>query len=66
VRCARPLQELALEGLPADQALERGDPCLVRLREVGGLRVIVEGTGLVPGDPDADQVAGEVVTRPPT
>jgi hypothetical protein len=42
-RAARcPLQNLELESLLADQALERGDSCFIRLEKVGGLSVIVE------------------------
>jgi hypothetical protein len=47
--------------LLADQPLERGDARLVRLQQVGGLRVVVELPGLALADPDPNQVAREIV-----
>lgn len=48
--------------MPAYQAFEGGDPRLVLLDKVCGAGVIVERTTLVFVDPDADQLAGSIVT----
>jgi hypothetical protein len=56
-----PLYELELQRLPADQPLQRRDPRLVLLDQVGRPRVLVERARLVLLDPDPDQVAREVV-----
>jgi NADPH:quinone reductase-like Zn-dependent oxidoreductase len=44
-----------------DQPFEGGDPRLVLLKKVGRSGVLVEGAGLVSFDPDADQVARDIV-----
>ena len=44
-----------------DQPFEGGDPRLVLLKKVGRSGVFVEGAGLVPFDPDADQVARDIM-----
>src|SRR5512132_3194329 len=44
-----------------DQALQGSDLCLIFLQQVGSSRILVEGAGLVLRDPDADQIARDVV-----
>src|SRR5919106_4019685 len=43
------------------QPLKCGDPGFIRLDQIGGAGVVVEGAGLVLRDPDPDQIAAEVV-----
>jgi hypothetical protein len=47
--------------LLADQPFKRGDPGFVLLKEVCRCSVLVEGPGLIAFDPDADQIARDVV-----
>src|SRR5512132_2666283 len=44
-----------------DQALQGSDLRLIFLQQVGSSRILVEGAGLVLRDPDADQIARDVV-----
>ena len=56
-----PFYELQLQRLLADEAFEGGDPRFVLFDQIGGDRIFVERAGLEPLDPDADQIARQVV-----
>jgi hypothetical protein len=44
------------------QPFKGGDPGFVLLKEVGRRGVVVEGAGQIPFDPDANQIARDIVT----
>ncbi len=59
------MRQLELERPLANQTLQRRNPRLVGLAQIGGLRVVIERAGLVHVDPSnvyvrPDQVAGDV------
>ena len=47
--------------MAADQPFERGDTSFIFLNQIGSTRIVVEGAGLVLLDPNADQVARNVM-----
>ena len=52
---------MQLKSLLADEAFERRDPSLVLLHQVSGMGVIVERRLVKLADPNADQIAGQVM-----
>jgi hypothetical protein len=61
VRFSEPLQELKFQSLLADKPLERSNPGLILLEQIGGGRIFIKVTGFVLLHPDPDQVAANVV-----
>lgn len=55
------LQQLDLERLPTDHALERCDLGLILLEQVGRLDVAVQCACLILADPDPDQLPRDVM-----
>ena len=55
------LWKLEFQDLPANQPLKRGELRLLDRQQVRCLDLLVEIAGLCLGDPDADQVAADVV-----
>src|SRR6516164_827385 len=62
VRFALPPKKFDLERLPSYHAFQRGNLRFVLSQKISSSGVIFKGPRFVLGHPDADQIAGEIVT----